>query len=121
MASANGISIVIQESQVSPGQDVHGRILLAFAGRFDSIVIISNIENSNDIFNFTSINGKGINHPYPRFSILRDDVGDSKTLEFTAKTEHAPSSEYTNAKFRVTVIQEHKEVASDLAYIKIAR
>ncbi len=120
MATANGISIVIEESQISRGQDVHGRIILTFPGRYDSVVINSNIENSNDTFGYTSINGKQINHPYARFTFLRDEIGDSKTLEFTAKTEHAPSSECTNAKFRVAIIQEHKEVASDLAYVKIA-
>jgi len=121
MAGAHGISIVILESQVSRGQEVHGRIDLTFPGRFDSLVISSNIENSNDTFIFTSFNGTIINHPYARFSILRDDVGDLKELEFTAKAVHSPSSEYTNAKFRVAVIQEHKEVASDLAYIKLTR
>jgi hypothetical protein len=121
MVSANGISIVIEKSQVSHGQEVTGRITLTFHGRFDSIVINSNIENSNDTFGFTSLNGAKINHPYARFSILRDDIGDSKTLEFTARTEHTPLSEYTNAKFRVAVIQEHKEVASDLAFVRITK
>jgi hypothetical protein len=121
MVSNNGVSIVIEKSQVSHGQEVHGRINLTFSGRFDSIVINSNIENSNDTFEFTSINGTRINHPYARYSILRDDIGDSRTLEFTARTEHTPLSEYANAKFRVAVIQEHKEVASDLAFVRISR
>ena len=40
-------------------------------------------------------------------------------LEFTAVTAHKPSVGYTNAKFRVAVVQEHKEVVSAVAFVKI--
>jgi hypothetical protein len=84
-------------------------------------VINSQIENSNDIFNYTSVNGKKIIYPYARLSILKDELRNTKALEFTAVTKHAPTSEDTTAKFRVAIIQEHKEVASDVAYVKITR
>jgi len=115
------ISIAFRENKISKGQEVQGRIDLNYLGRFDSIVINSQIENSNDIFNYTSLNGKRINYPYARLSVFKDEIGNTKELEFTALTKHVPSSEETTAKFRVAIIQEHKEVASDVAYIKITR
>ena len=42
-------------------------------------------------------------------------------LEFIATTKHVPASKFSNAKFRVTIIQEHKEIASDVTYIKIIK
>lgn len=119
MSTKREISVAITENEISPGQEVHGTIDLNYLGRFDSIVINSQIENSNDIFGYTSLNGSRISHPYARLSILREDIGNTKTLEFTAITQHAPPTDCTNAKFRVAIIQEHKEVASDVTYIKI--
>jgi hypothetical protein len=121
MSMKSEISIAFRENKISKGQEVQGRIDLNYLGRFDSIVINSQIENSNDIFNYTSLNGKRIIYPYARLSIFKDEIGNTKTLEFTAVTKHVPSSEDATAKFRVAIIQEHKEVASDVAYITIIR
>lgn len=121
MNNAGQISITFTENKISKDQEVEGRINLNFLSRFDSIVINSQIENSNDVFSYTSFNGKKINYPYARLSIFKDEIGNIKTLEFTAITKHVPATEYTNAKFRVAIVQEHKEVASDVVYIKIVK
>jgi hypothetical protein len=118
---SKGVLITIVEEEISPGQDIHGTIDIKYTGRFDSIVINSQIENSNDIFNYTTLNGKKITYPYARLSISKDDIGTRKMLEFIATTKHVPANASSNAKFRVTIIQEHKEVASDVAYIKIIK
>jgi hypothetical protein len=119
MSEIKGISITISQMEISSGQDVHGKINIYYPGRFDSIVINSQIENSSDIFHFTYLNGKRIGNPYARLSILKDDIGNRKTLEFIARTNHVPLGRYSNVKFRATIIQEHKEIASDIVYIKI--
>jgi hypothetical protein len=119
MSKIKGISITISQMEISSNHDVHGKINIYYPGRFDSVVINSQIEKSNDIFNFTYLNGKRIGNPYARLSILKDDIGNRKTLEFIAKTNHVPLGKYSTVKFRATIIQEHKEVASDIVYIKI--
>jgi hypothetical protein len=121
MSKVKDISIKIMEKEISSGQDVHGSINLNYHGRYDSIIINSQIQNSNDVFNYTNINGKKINHPYARLSIFGNDIGDKRNLEFIANTKHIPSTDSSNVKFRVTIIQEHKEVASDIANIKIVK
>ena len=121
MSKVKDISIKIMEKEISSGQDVHGSINLNYHGRYDSIIINSQIQNSNDVFNYTNINGKKVNHPYARLSIFGNDIGDKRNLEFIANTKHVPSTDSSNVKFRVTIIQEHKEVASDIANIKIVK
>ena len=101
------------------GQDIHGTISINYQGRFDSIVINSQIENSSDSFSFTSLNGKRIDHPYGRLSVLKDDIGTTRTLKFIANTTHIPPHRYSNVKFRVAIIQEHKEIFHDVSYVKI--
>jgi hypothetical protein len=114
-----GISIFLPEKEIPVGQDIYGTISIDYPGRFDSIVINSQIENSSDSFKFTSLNEKRIVHPYGRLSVLRDDIGTTRILKFIANTTHIPPYRYSNVKFRVAIIQEHKEISSDVSYIKI--
>jgi hypothetical protein len=116
------VSISLAENSIAAGNDLHGTVIIIYRGRFDSIVINSQIENSSDVFSYTSLNGKNIKHPYARLSIFKSELGGRDTINFTAVTNHVPAEgEYSNVKFRVSIIQEHKEVVSDIAYTKIIK
>lgn len=115
------VSIQIEKEQVEAGENLSGVVKINYSGRFDSLVINSQIENSNDVFKYVSLNGKKINHPYARLSLLKQDIPDVSNVEFSATTIHIPSNDISNAKFRVSIIQEHKEIASDIAYLKILK
>lgn len=121
MSGQEQISLSLTESSVSTGEDLHGMVVINYSGRFDSLVINSQIENSSDVFSYSSLNGKKIKHPYARLSIFKAELGGSTTIEFTATTNHVPASDHSNVKFRVSIIQEHKEVVSDIAYTKVVK
>jgi hypothetical protein len=104
-----------------PGHELHGTVVINYSGRFDSVVINSQIENSNDVFSYTSLNGKKITHPYARLSIFKSELAGRNTIDFTATTSHVPIGEYSNVKFRASIVQEHKEVVSDIAYTRIVK
>ena len=120
-AQKKEVSISLAESSIVAGNDLHGVVVINYSERFDSVVINSQIENSSDVFSYTNLNGKNIKHPYARLSIFKSELADSTTINFTATTNHVPSGEYSNVKFRVSIIQEHKEVVSDIAYTKIIK
>jgi hypothetical protein len=115
------VSIQIEKEQVETGENLNGVVRINYSGRFDSVVINSQIENSNDVFKYINLNGKKINHPYARLSLLKQDIPDVRKVEFTVTTLHVPSNDISNAKFRVSIIQEHKEITSDIAYLKILK
>lgn len=115
------VSIELAETQVTAGQELHGKILLNYPGRFDSLVINSQIENSSDVFSYINLNGKRINHPYARLSIFKSELASKNPVEFVATTKHVPVGDNSSVKFRVSIIQEHKEVVSDVVYIKIVK
>lgn len=121
MSNQKQISISLAEKEIATGQELHGTITLSYPGRFDSVVINSQIENSSDVFSYINLNSKKINYPYARLSIFKADLGGRTVIEFTAMTKHVPSSDHSNVKFRVSIIQEHKEVVSDVEYIKIKK
>ncbi len=122
LSTQKDVSISLTESSIVAGNDLHGTVVINYNGRFDSVVVNSQIENSSDVFSYTSFNGKNIKHPYARLSIFKSELAGRNTINFTAITNHAPAEgEYSNAKFRVSIIQEHKEVVSDIAYTKIIK
>ena len=119
--SAEKKQVSVSLAQIAAGQDLHGTVTINYPGRYDSVVINSQIENSSDVFSYTNLNGKKIKHPYARLSIFKAELGGKSVIEFTATTDHAPAGESSSVKFRVSIIQEHKEVVSDVAYIKIIK
>jgi hypothetical protein len=121
LSNPKQVSITIAESEVTAGQDLHGTITINYIGRWDSVIINSQIENSSDTFSYWELNSKKIKHPYARLSIFKTELGGTSLIEFTATTKHVPTGDHTNVKFRVSIIQEHKEVASDLAHTKIIK
>jgi hypothetical protein len=114
----NDIVINFDKNEVKPNEELNGNIKINYPGRFDSVVINSQIENTSDIFSFITLYGKKINYPYARMPILRQDIKEGNEIEFTVITEHVPQA-ISNVKFRVSIIQEHKEVADDIAFLKI--
>ncbi|HEU4605419.1 MAG TPA: hypothetical protein VFS46_04195 [Nitrososphaera sp.] len=121
MSAQKQISLSLAESSVAAGGDLHGTVAINYSGRFDSLVINSQIENSSDVFSYSSLNGKKIKHPYARLSIFKAELGGMTTIEFTATTNHVPAGDHSSVKFRVSIIQEHKEVVSDIAYTKVVK
>jgi hypothetical protein len=119
LSAQKDVSISLAESSIVAGNDLHGTVVINYSGRFDSVVINSQIENSSDVFSY---NGKNIKHPYARLSIFKSELAGTNTINFTATTNHIPAEgEYTNVKFRVSIIQEHKEVVSDVTFTKILK
>jgi hypothetical protein len=50
--------------------------------------------------------------------ILKQDIKNVNEINFTAVTEHVPEK-LSNVKFRASIIQEHKEVADVVAFLRI--
>jgi len=114
------IDLQITEGKQTDGKkEIDGKIIINYTGRFDSISINSQIEDSSDIFTYTEIDEKKINHPYARLSIFKKDIQNPNIIRFKAFTDHKPKTIESNVKFRATLIQEHKEIASVIKYIKI--
>jgi len=114
------IDLQITEGKQTNGKkEIDGKLIINYTGRFDSISINSQIEDSSDIFTYIEIDEKKINHPYARLSIFKKDIQNPNIIRFKAFTDHNPKTIESNVKFRATLIQEHKEIASVIKYIKI--
>ena len=121
MQEKKELSLTINETEIHPNQEIHGRIEVNYNDRFDTIVINSQIENSGDVFNYIQLNGKKINHPYARLSIYKKDLEEKRVVDFIAIAQHIPKNDSSKVKFRASIIQEHKEVINDILFLKIKK
>jgi hypothetical protein len=115
------ILLDFKNKEIDMGEELECIISINYTGRFDSISINSQIEDSSDVFTYTEINGKKINHPYARLSIMKKELQDPTSIRLKAITKHIPKSTESVVKLRATLIQEHKEIASDVKFIKIKK
>jgi hypothetical protein len=115
------IFLDFKNKEINAGEELECIITINYTGRFDSISINSQIEDSSDVFTYTEINGKKINHPYARLSIMKKELQNPSIIRLKAITKHVPKSTESVVKLRVTLIQEHKEIASDIKFIKIKK
>jgi hypothetical protein len=118
---STNIFLDFKNKEINIGEELECIIAINYTGRFDSISINSQIDDSSDVFTYIEINGKKINHPYARLSIMKKELQDPSNIRLKAITKHIPKNTESVVKFRATLIQEHKEIATDVKFIKIKK
>ena len=111
------IELKLENLNIVPNSEIRGKIDVRYQGRYDGIVINTQILNSNQLIVYKSYNGKPISQNLSRLFISKDNMSENKA-EFTAVIEFKPSEPH-DVKFRVSIIQEHKEIESDILFAKL--
>jgi len=111
------IELKLENLNIIPNSEIKGRIDVRYQGRYDGIVINTQILNSNQLIMYKSYNGKPISQNLSRLFISKDNMPENKA-EFTAIIEFKPSEPH-DVKFRISIIQEHKEIESDIIFAKL--
>lgn len=108
------IEIILQDKNIKPNTDIIGTVKVNYSGKFDSIVINTQILGSNDLMLFTSYNGKKISQRSSRLFISKDTMPQNKA-DFTAMITFEPTQKH-DVKFRASIIEQHKEVENDVIF-----
>ena len=111
------VKLQLENSNITPHSEIKGKIEIMYQGRYDGIVINTQILNSNQLIVYKSYNGKPISQNLSRLFISKDVMPENKA-EFTASIEFKPTEPH-DIKFRVSIIQEHKEIESDVVFAKL--
>jgi hypothetical protein len=92
-------------------EDIIGYVRINYK-KFDGIQINTSVINSNDLVEFVEYNGNSIK-TFARLYIPREEIIDNE-VRFRARV-----NKNRNVKFRVALIQEHKEIESDTKFIEV--
>ena len=111
------VELKLENTNIVPYSEIKGKIQVRYSGRYDGVVINTQILNSNQLIVYKSYNGKPISQNLFRLFISKDFMADNKA-EFTASIEFKPTEPH-DIKFRVSIIQEHKEIESDILFAKL--
>ncbi len=112
------IELKLDDIKISPHSQIKGKITVNFPGRYDGVVINTQILGTNELVNYRSYNNKKISQNVSRLFISKDDMPDNQA-EFTASIEFEPK-EIHDVKFRVSIIEQHKEIESDVLFAKFS-
>ena len=112
------IEIKLNEMKISPHSEIKGSIIVNYPGRFDGVVINTQILGSNELIVYKSYNDKKISQNVSRLFISKENMPENKA-EFTASIEFEPKDVH-DVKFRVSIIEQHKEIESDILFAKFS-
>jgi hypothetical protein len=106
----------LNSTDIHPDSEIKGTISVSYPGRYDGVVINTQILDSNEHIIYKSNNGKKISQNVSRLFINKDTMTENKA-EFTALINFEPKQEY-EIKFRVSIIEQHKEIESKIIFAK---
>lgn len=112
------IEIRLDTTEFSPNVEFAGNVKVNFAGRYDGIVINSQVLDTDELVTYTSYNGKKTSHSVARLFVARDDMRDGM-VEFTAILAFEPTRDL-EIKFRASIIEQHKEIDSIILFGKVS-
>lgn len=110
------IEIVLESLDIKKDSEIRGTVNVNYSGKYDSVVINTQILNSNELMTFTSYNGKKIAQKASRLFISKDSMPQNKA-EFTAAISF-DAVESHDVKFRASIIEQHKEIESDVLFAR---
>ena len=108
------IEFKLNSMDIKPNSEIRGTISVSYTGRYDGVVINTQILDSNEHIVYKSYNGKNISQNVSRLFINRDVMPENKA-EFTALIKFEPKQEY-EIKFRASIIEQHKEIESQIIF-----
>ena len=102
--------------EIHPNSEIKGTIAVSYPGRYDGVVINTTILDSNEHIIYKSYNDKKISQNVSRLFINKDVMPENKA-EFTAIINFQANQEH-EVKFRVSIIEQHKEIESQIIFAK---
>ena len=112
------IELKLNSEEIKPNSEIKGTIIVNFPGRYDGVVINTQILNSNNLIVYKSSNGKKIDQNVSRLFISKNTMPENKA-EFTAEIDFEPKETH-EVKFRASIIEQHKEIESDILFAKFS-
>ena len=112
------IEITLESPDIKKDSEIRGTIRVNYSGKYDSIVLNTQILDSNELMTFTSYNGKKISQKASRLFISKESMPQN-TAEFTAVISLETSQSH-DVKFRASIIEQHKEIESDIVFASLS-
>lgn len=108
------IEFEIDPHHIAQNEEIRGTIRVSYPGRYDGVVVNTQISDSNQHITYKSYNGMAISKNVARLFIDRKSMPDHRA-EFTAEIAFEPARMH-EVKFRASIIEQHKEIDSRIVF-----
>src|SRR3989442_15637694 len=95
------VEIRMENLNIKPHTVIRGKVQVNYSGRYDGVVVNTQILNSNQLIVYKSYNGKVISQNLSRLFINKNDMP-KNMVEFTSEKEFEPS-QTNNVKLHVSL------------------
>lgn len=110
------IEVRLAEKEVPSGGLIKGTVTVSYPGRYDGAVVNAQVLGTSELVHYTSCNGKTVSGRATRLFVDREQMPDGR-VEFVASVGFPPAEAH-DIKFRASIIEQHKEIASDIAFAR---
>ena len=112
------IELKLDSLKISPHSEIRGYIKVNYPGKYDGVVINSQIIDSNELIVYKSFNEQKISQNVSRLFISKENMPENEA-QFTASIEFEPKQKH-EVKFRVSIIEQHKEIESVIVFAEFS-
>jgi hypothetical protein len=112
------IKISIKQNNIIPQSDIDGSVTINYPGRFDGVQVNTYVTGTNEHVQFVSVDGRKISL-FVRLFVSKDEMGETNSFDFIARLEQTNLPKQTSIRFRAAIIQQHKEVESDVIFVPV--
>ncbi len=112
------IRISVKQNNIIPQSDIDGNVTVNYPGRFDGVQVNTYITGTNEHVQFVSVDGKRISM-FVRLFVGKEEMGEKNSFNFVARLEQTNLPKQTRIRFRAAIIQQHKEVESDVIFVPV--
>jgi hypothetical protein len=113
------IRISVKQNSIVPQSDIDGSVTVNYPGRFDGVQVNTYVTGTNEHVQFVSVDGKKITM-FVRLFVSKEEIGEKNSFSFIARLEQINLPKQTRIRFRAAIIQQHKEVESDVIFVPVA-
>lgn len=120
--AGKAIRISLEQSSVILGSDFNGAVTVNYQGRFDGVQINTYVIGTNEQVRFVDLDGRTISIPARLYVGRKEMTGEKDSFEFKARIEWGRKDlpKDTRIRFRAAIIQEHKEIESDIVLVPVS-
>ncbi len=112
------IRISVKQNSIVPQSDINGTVIVDYPGRFDGVQVNTYVTGTNEQVQFVSIDGKKTSLSV-RLFLGRNEIGEKNSFSFIARLEQTNLPKQTSIRFRAAIIEQHKEVESDVIFVPV--
>ena len=112
------IKIGVKQTSIVPQSDIDGTVTINYRGRFDGVQVNTYVTGTSEQAQFVSIDGKKISL-FVRLFVSKNEIGEKNSFNFIARLEQTKLPKQTSIRFRAAIIEQHKEVESDVIFVPV--